>query len=56
MEFFTEANDFINTLEYLTAKEKLELKTMVEMSEFKDWQECKDFICENAQSICEAAK
>lgn len=53
MEFFTEANEMINKIEYLTSDEKRELKTMVEMTEFGSWQECKNFIYAKAQILCE---
>lgn len=58
MEFFTEANEAINNLEFLTEAEKLQLKTMVEMHNppFDSWQECKGFIYEQAQIVCEGNK
>lgn len=56
MEFFTEANEIINNIEYLTSEEKLELKTMIEMREFGSLDECKAFISEQAVIICEAGK
>lgn len=55
MEFFTEANELINKIEFLTSEEKRELKTMVEMHNppFSTWQQCKNFIYVKAQILCE---
>ncbi|MBK8609114.1 MAG: hypothetical protein IPL84_04005 [Chitinophagaceae bacterium] len=54
MEFFTEANEIINNIEYLTSEEKRDLKTMIEMQEFGSLDECKAFIDLQAPIICEA--